>query len=66
MIRAAWESPPDSAFSGPARGRVRAGDYMKVPEPAFATPGLQLRNEAAAVGEVALCPSSEYLRQKAA
>jgi superfamily I DNA/RNA helicase len=34
--------------------RVRAGDYMKVLEPAFATCGLQLRNEAAAVGEVAL------------
>jgi superfamily I DNA/RNA helicase len=34
--------------------RVRAGDYMKVLEPAFVTWGLQLCNEAAAVGEVAL------------
>lgn len=34
--------------------RVRAADYMKMLEPAFATCGLQLRNEAAAVGEVAL------------
>jgi superfamily I DNA/RNA helicase len=34
--------------------RVRAGDYMKVLEPAFAACGLQLRNEAAAIGEVAL------------
>jgi AAA domain len=34
--------------------RVRAAEYMKVLEPAFATCGLQLRNEAAAVGEVAL------------
>lgn len=34
--------------------RVRAGDYMKVLEPAFATCGLQLRNEAATVSEVAL------------
>jgi superfamily I DNA/RNA helicase len=34
--------------------RVRAAEYMKVLEPAFAQCGLQLRNEAAAVGEVAL------------
>ena len=34
--------------------RVRAADYMKVLEPAFAACSLQLRNEAAAVGEVAL------------
>jgi superfamily I DNA/RNA helicase len=34
--------------------RVRAADYMKVLEPAFAACGLQLRNEAAAVGAVAL------------
>ncbi len=34
--------------------RVRAAEYMKVLEPAFARCGLQLRNEAAAVGEVAL------------
>lgn len=34
--------------------RVRAADYMNVLEPAFAGWGLQLRNEAAAVGEVAL------------
>jgi superfamily I DNA/RNA helicase len=34
--------------------RVRAADHLKVLEPAFAKYGLQLRNEAAAVGEVAL------------
>lgn len=34
--------------------RVRAADYMKILEPAFAANGMQLRNEAAAVGEVAL------------
>lgn len=34
--------------------RVRAAEYMKVLEPAFAACGLQLRNEAALVGEVAL------------
>jgi superfamily I DNA/RNA helicase len=34
--------------------RVRAANYMKVLEPAFATCGMRLRNEAAAVGAVAL------------
>jgi superfamily I DNA/RNA helicase len=34
--------------------RVRAAEYMKVLEPAFAQCDLQLRNEAAAIGEVAL------------
>jgi superfamily I DNA/RNA helicase len=34
--------------------RVRAAEYMKVLEPAFARCGLQLRNEAAVVGKVAL------------
>jgi superfamily I DNA/RNA helicase len=34
--------------------RVRAIDYLKTLEPAFATCGLQLRNESAAIGAVAL------------
>ena len=34
--------------------RVRAAAYMGVLEPAFAAQGLQLRNEAAAIGDVAL------------
>jgi superfamily I DNA/RNA helicase len=34
--------------------RVRAAEYMKALEPAFAKCGLQLRNEAAVIGEVAL------------
>jgi len=34
--------------------RVRAADYMKALEPAFAAKGLQLRNEAANIGYVAL------------
>jgi superfamily I DNA/RNA helicase len=34
--------------------RVRAAEYMKVLEPAFAACGLQLRNEAATIGDVAL------------
>jgi len=34
--------------------RVRAAEYMKILEPVFASKGLQLRNEAASVGEVSL------------
>ncbi len=34
--------------------RVRAAEYMKILEPAFAAQGLQLRNEAEMIGEVAL------------
>jgi superfamily I DNA/RNA helicase len=34
--------------------RVRAAEYIKVLEPAFAAQGLQLRNEAEMIGEVAL------------
>jgi superfamily I DNA/RNA helicase len=34
--------------------RMRAAEYMKVMEPAFAARGLQLRNEASSVGEVPL------------
>jgi superfamily I DNA/RNA helicase len=34
--------------------RVRAAEYMKILEPAFAAQGVQLRNEAEMIGEVAL------------
>jgi superfamily I DNA/RNA helicase len=42
--------------------RVRAADYYKVLEPAFAACGLQLRNEAAMVGDV---PLQELLSETA-